>query len=243
MLLIILSICAILAYVFFVYIKNKTLSTVLAVLALLGMIGSSVLLIKNDDNHYGMHQITETKTQKIYSASPSKQMSMILYQPIGTANKHQVYIYKQSANAKKVSHTQASVTTHNRVKTTTGTNKMTTKTTYWVYDNANMKRLFWGLKNGHQYVKRENTLYVNKQTIVLSTKQAKVLQKKASDKTYQAKMKAGAQAFVEAQVKTAMMKDPSMSVSDREQLTKQAAAEYQAKATQQLINDIKNGKY
>lgn len=234
-----LIICAVLSFVFYVYIQNRSLSNTLTAVAVLGLLASIFFMVKNDHDHYGMHQVTQTTTQKIYSASPSKQLPMLVYQPIGTANQHQVYVYKTSATAKKTRHTRAKVTTKNIVKRTTGTNRMVTKKTYWEYQNK-LTKFWFGLSgNGHTYVKETNTLYVQKNWTVLSASQAKKLQQMAKSKSYQAKQKAAATAYVKKAVMAAMTKNPTMSAAQQKQVTKQATAAYQAQAMKQLIAQIK----
>ena len=231
MIIVTLVICAILAFYFYVYLSNRVVSNSLTILAVAGVMVSIFFIVKNDHDYYGMHNVTETKTQRIYSASPSKNLPMMLYQSIGTADKHRVYVYKTSASAK--------VTTSNTVKRTTGHNRIVTTKTYREYKNSTAKFWFGLADNGHQYVKEHNTIYINKNWTVLSAPQAKKLQKLASSKSYQAKQKAAATAYVKKAVMAAMMKNPSMTAAQQKQVTQQAAAAYQAQAMQQLIKQVK----
>lgn len=234
-----LIICAVLSFIFFVYIENKPLSNTLTAIAVIGLLTSIFFMVKNDHDHLGMHNVTTTSSRTIYSASPSKQMPMMVYQPIGTADKHQVYVYKTSANAKKATHTSAKVTTKNVVKRTTGENRIVTKKVYREYKNG-MSNFWFGLSgNGHKYVKETNTIYINKNWTVLSAAQAKKLQKLAGSKSYQAKQKAAAMAYVKQQVMAAMKKNPTMSAAEQKQVTQQATATYQAQAMKQLIAQVK----
>lgn len=238
MILLTLAISVVLSFIFFVYIENKPLSNILTVIAILGAVASTFFIVRNDRDHFGMEKATTTTSQQLYSVGKSKQMQMLLYQPIGTANKKQVYIYQTSANAKKKSHTQAKDTTHNKVIRTNATTHMVTKTTRWQYKN-NASKLWFGIADeGHKLVKRQNTLYVNKNWLVLSTTQAKALQKKMANKTYQAQLKAQGKAFVTKQVMTAMKKNPTMSKVAQAKIAKQAQAEFQAQALKKVIDDI-----
>ncbi|ARQ92397.1 DUF4811 domain-containing protein [Levilactobacillus brevis] len=239
MIIVTLVICAILAFYFYVYLSNRVVANTLTILAVAGVVASIFFIVKNDHDHYGMHNVTETKTQRIYSASPSKNLPMMLYQSIGTADKHRVYVYKTSASAKKTNHTRAKVTTSNTVKRTTGHNRIVTIKTYREYKNSTAKFWFGLADNGHQYVKEHNIIYINKNWTVLSAPQAKKLQKLASSKSYQAKQKAAATAYVKKAVMAAMMKNPSMTAAQQKQITQQAAAAYQAQAMQQLIKQVK----
>lgn len=239
MIIVTLVLSVILAFIFYVYMHNRILSNILTLLMIVIMGISGVLIVKNDHDHYGLHNVTTTKTTTIYSASPSKQMPMMIYQSIGTADKHRVYVYKTSADAKKTTHTAAKVTTTNTVKTTTGKNRIVTTKTYREYKNNTYKFWFGLADNGHQYVKEHNTIYLNKNWTVLSAQQAKQLQKMASSKSYQASQKKAAKAYIQKQVMAAMTKDPTMSAAQRQKLIKQATAEYQAQAMQTLIKQIK----
>ncbi|GAF36612.1 DUF4811 domain-containing protein [Lentilactobacillus farraginis] len=237
MILVTLGICAILSFVCFVYIQNKPLSWILTILSVIGMVISTVFIVKNDTDHYGMKQETKTTYQPLYSVSPSKQMKMLLYQPIGTANKHQVYIYQKSENAKKKSHTTVNDTTNHVIKGN-GVPRIETQTTRWQYQNGAAKFWFGIAGESGKLVKRVNKLYVNKDWLVLSTDQAKALQKKLKDKTYQAQLKAQGKAFVTKQMMAAMKQNPKMSKAQQAQLQKKATAEFQAQAMQKLVRSI-----
>jgi len=239
MIIISVVIFAVLSFIFYVYIHRPALSNTLTAITVIGLLTSIFFMIKNDHDHYGMHEVTKTTTQQIYSASPSKQLPMMLYQSIGTANKHQVYVYKTSANAKKTSHTRAKVTTKNVIKRTTGANRIVTKKTYWEYKSGSYKFWFGLSGNGHTYVKETNTIYINKNWTVLSATQAKKLQALAKSKSYQAKQKTAAVAYVKKAVMAAMTKNPSMTAAQQKQVTQQATAAYQAQAMKQLIAQVK----
>ncbi|KRL23151.1 DUF4811 domain-containing protein [Lentilactobacillus kisonensis] len=239
MILVTLTISIVLSFIFFIYIENKTWSNVLTGIAIICAVLSTFYIVKNDHDHYGMKQVTETTAQPIYSVGKSKQMQMVLYQPIGSANKKQVYIYQKSADTKKKSHTRAKDDTSNKVVRINGESKMITKTTRWKYKNKTAKLWFGIADEGNKLVKQHNTLYINKDWLVLSTTQAKALQKKMADKAYQAKLKTAGKAFVEKQVMAAMQKNPTMSAADRGKLVKQAIAEFQAQAVKKLIASLK----
>jgi len=239
MIIVTLILSVILAFICYVYIHNRIVANSLTVLMVAGVLLSTFFLVRNDHDYLGMHNVTTSSTQKIYSASPSKQMPMMIYQSIGTADKHRVYVYKTSANAKKTTHTAAKITTKNVVKQTTGQNRIVTQKTYREYQNKTSKFWFGLSGNGHQYVKETNTIYLNKNWTVLSAQQAKQLQKMATSKSFQAKQKTAAKAYIQKQVMAAMTKNPSMSAAQRQALIKQATAEFQAQAMQQLIKQIK----
>ncbi|MBZ3776164.1 DUF4811 domain-containing protein [Lentilactobacillus otakiensis] len=236
MIVITLAIGVVLSFIFFIYISNKPASYTLTALSLLLAIVSMVFIIKNDHDHYGMTQVTKQTTQQIYPIG-NKQMQMLLYQPIGTANKHQVYIYQKSKDAKKKSHTQTTDTS-NKVVKVSGSTHMVTNTTRWEY-KSDAAKLWFGISGeNHKFVKRQNILYVNKSVQVLSVQQAKALKKMMASKSYQAKLKTQAKAFVAKQVMVAMKKNPTMSTADRAKIIKQAEAEFQAQAVKNVLKQI-----
>ncbi|MEE8823264.1 hypothetical protein LASUN_08750 [Lentilactobacillus sunkii] len=232
-----LVIGVVLSFVFFIYISSKPASYTLTALSLLLAIVSLVFIIKNDHDHYGMKQVTKTTTEQIYPIG-NKQMQMILYQPIGTANKHQVYVYQKSQDSKKKSHTQTTDTT-NKVVKVSGTTHMVTNTTRWEF-TSDATKLWFGISGeNHKFIKRQNILYVNKSVQVLSVQQAKALKKMMASKSYQAKLKTQAKAFITKQVMTAMKKNPTMSAADRAKVMKQAQADFQAQAVKNALTQIK----
>ncbi|WP_261809746.1 DUF4811 domain-containing protein [Levilactobacillus humaensis] len=239
MILVTLALSAVLAFIFFIYIDNRTVSNILTGLAILSLLTSIFFMIRNDHYHFGLHNESTTRTQKIYSASPSKQMPMMIYQSVGTADKHRVYVYKTSANAKKATHTAAKVTTTNIVKRTSGANRIVTKKVYREFKNGSSRFWFGLTGNGHKYVKETNTIYLNKSWTVLSATQAKQLQKMTSSKSFQAKQKTAATNYVKTKVMAAMTKNPTMSTAEQKKVTQAAAAEYQAQAMKQLIKQVK----
>ncbi|GAX00653.1 DUF4811 domain-containing protein [Secundilactobacillus silagei] len=238
MILVAIGIFAVLAFIFCIYIEKTGLSVTLTTLALLGLVVSSVYAVKNWQHHYGLEQYTTTTTRNIYSVSPNKQMSMILYQPIGSKNNHQVYIYKQNENDKKPVHTQANSDTKNKLSRISGTTQMTTTVTRWRYKNNAAKFWFAFTGENHKFVKRTNKIEVNKNWLVLSVAQSKALQKQMKSKTYQAQLKQQGKAFVMKGMKAAMMKNPTMSPADQAKLQKQLTGEFQAQAMQKMIKSV-----
>lgn len=238
MILVALGLFAVLSFVFFIYIENRTVSVTLTVLAVLGLIISGGFAVKNWKDHFGLEQYTTTTTKNIYSVSPNKQMSMILYQPIGSKNNHQVYIYKNSENAKKPVHTQANSDTKNKLTRINGTTQMTTTVTRWRYKNNAAKFWFAFTGENHKFVKRTNKIEVNKNWLVLSVAQSKALQKQMKNKTYQAQLQQQGKAFVMKGMQAAMMKNPTMSKADQAKLQKQLTGEFQAQAIKKLIAQV-----
>lgn len=240
MILVLLVISTIALFLTFVYMKSSTTRLVLTAIFGVALVGSLVAIVANDSQHFGMEKVTTTKTTTLASAGSSKAMDLLLYQSVGTADKHRVYIYKQTASQKKVSHTAASVKTSNQVKKTTGATKLVTKTTRWTYRSNAMKFWFGIADNNHELVKRQNTFYVKKTWIVLSTTQAKKLSQLV--KQQQATLKSRAKVYVANEVKVAMTKNPNMTKAQLAKLEKAAAAKYQDQAMASMIQEAKSTK-
>ncbi|GAB5054265.1 DUF4811 domain-containing protein [Pediococcus parvulus] len=218
-----------------------TVSIVLA--ALLGL--SLVLIVLNDSDHFGMEKVTTTKTTDLISVSPSKQLKMLLYQDVGTSSKNRVYIYKENASQKKPITTNPDPSkTSNKVKVISGTPRVVTKTTRWVYKSSGYKLWFGIAGNDHKLVKHRNALEINKDWLTLSSAQAKKLQKLVKQNS--ANMKKEAKAYVTAAVKkavtAAMKKDPTMSAAKQKALTteatKKATAAYQKQAMAKIVQEV-----
>lgn len=239
MIVVALTIFTVLSFWCFIYMPGKTLSAVMSTLSVIGVIVSGTFMVLNWHDHYGMKEETVTETKFIYPTSASSQMKPLVYQPVGTANKHQVYVYRTSEKATKTVHTQTDSSTTNKVDTTTKQPYLKVKTTRWTYSNG-AARFWFGLTGqNHKYIRRTNTFYINSDWIVLTADQANQLKKQMADKSAQAKMKAQGKAYVTAKVTAAMKQDPTMSASKRAQLTKQATAEFQQQAIKKLVANLK----
>jgi hypothetical protein len=236
MILVLLVISTIALFLTFVYMHQSATRLLLTAIFGIALVVSLVLIVRNDSAHYGMEKVTTTKTTPLKSAG-SNQMDLLMYQSVGTADKHRVYIYKQTTGQKKVSHTTASTKITNQVKRTTGTTKLVTKTTRWTYKRNAAKFWFGIADNDHELVSRHNTFYIKKHWVVLSTMQAKKLSTLAKQ---QAKtLKSRAKVYVGNEVKAAMMKNPSLSKAQLAKLEKAAAAKFQAQAMQSMIQQVK----
>lgn len=196
---------------------------------LLGMIsglifvGSTLMITANFHEHWGMKQVTTTKTQKIYSTS--SQMQLALYQPVGTSGKDNVYIYQTKPRQKTPQHTQANEFTTNRlVWTDSDQATLTVKETRWRFKNDFYKVLFAGSKMDGKLVSRTNTFRYPKTFVKISVKQAQALKSPAT----QAQLKAQAAAYVTAKVQAAKQQNPDLTEAQLQKLTQQAQQEYQA---------------
>ncbi|MDN2453211.1 DUF4811 domain-containing protein [Lactobacillus sp. UCMA15818] len=242
-----LIICAILLFVSMINIDKALLRNVLSVIFALGLIVSMIFLIENDKRHFGMHKVENVKTSKLVSTASSKQINLLLYQTVGTSGKEKVYIYKAKSSQKKATTTNPDpANTQNKVRKTSGSAKLVTRTLRWEYKSNSYKFWFGILGNGHKLIRHYNTFKINDTWAVLSTQQAKKLQKLAKNED-QTKVQAQAKAYIKAQVKekltAAMTKDPTMSTQEQQALTAkaslQAQKDFKKQALQELISEAK----
>ncbi len=195
---------------------------------LLGMIsglifvGSTLMITANFHEHWGMKQVTTTKTQKIYSTS--SQMQLALYQPVGTSGKDNVYIYQTKPRQKTPQHTQANeFTTNHLVWTDSDQATLTVKETRWRFKNDFYKVLFAGSKMDGNLVSRTNTFRYPKTFVKISVKQA------------QAQLKAQVAAYVTARVQAAKQQNPNLTEAQLQKLAQQAQQEYQAQMIKKMM--------
>lgn len=210
---------------------------------LLGMIsglifvGSTLMITANFHEHWGMKQVTTTKTQKIYSTS--SQMQLALYQQVGTSGKDNVYIYQTKPRQKTPQHTQANEFTTNRlVWTDSDQATLTVKETRWRFKNDFYKVLFAGSKMDGHLISRTNTFRYPKTFVKISVKQAQALKKQAQalkSPTAQAQLKTQAAAYVTAKIQAAKQQNPDLTEAQLQKLTQQAQQEYQAQMIKKMM--------
>ncbi|WP_201307184.1 DUF4811 domain-containing protein [Companilactobacillus farciminis] len=241
MVLISILLCAGLAYFFAVFLKNKKVGYSLAFTFIGLFIIGLVLLISNEYGHFGMEKVTTEKTYQIQSVQ--KGANLLLEKKLGTNGKESVYVYRtpETAKAKKPQTTKVDSQVKNVVKTGNYKNAtVTKKTTRWEYKNGFHSFLFGISDNNKEFIKQTNTFKVGDDWLVLTTTQAKQLQKKMNSKAFKAQMKQEGEAFVKAEVTKAMMQNPAMTAAQQKQVTKQAQQAFQAQAQAKLIQEIKN---
>ena len=210
---------------------------------LLGMIsglifvGSTLMITANFHEHWGMKQVTTTKTQKIYSTS--SQMQLALYQQVGTSGKDNVYVYQTKPRQKTPQHTQANEFTTNRlVWTDSDQATLTFKETRWRFKNDFYKVLFAGSKMDGHLISRTNTFRYPKTFVKISVKQAQTLKKQAQalkSPTAQAQLKTQAAAYVTAKIQAAKQQNPDLTEAQLQKLTQQAQQEYQAQMIKKMM--------
>ena len=234
---VIMFIGAIAFFVSIMFAPNMRTRWILGLITGLIFVGSTVIITANFHDHWGMKRITTTKTQKIYSAS--SQMQLILYQPVGTSGKDNVYIYQTKPRQKTPQHTQANEFTTNRlVWTDSDQATLTVKETRWRFKNDFYKVLFAGSKMDGKLVSRTNTFRYPKTFVKISVKQAQALKKQAQalkSPATQAQLKAQAAAYVTAKVQAAKQQNPDLTEAQLQKLTQQAQQEYQAQMIKKMM--------
>ena len=216
--------------------SNRT-RWLLGLISVLIFVGSTLMITANFHEHWGMKQVTTTKTQKIYSTS--SQMQLALYQQVGTSGKDNVYVYQTKPRQKTPQHTQANEFTTNRlVWTDSDQATLTFKETRWRFKNDFYKVLFAGSKMDGKLVSRTNTFRYPKTFVKISVKQAQALKKQAQalkSPTAQAQLKTQAAAYVTAKIQAAKQQNPDLTEAQLQKLTQQAQQEYQAQMIKKMM--------
>lgn len=250
MIILLLILSIILFFLTWNLIRNNVLSYTLGGIFALCTILTGGLIVANFSAHYGMEKVTTTKTEQL--ASSSKEMDMLLYQPIGTDGSEKVVIYKNTASQKKTKATKTDDTT-SKIVENAKSNKLVVKETRWTY-KGNGYRLMFGIANNDKTLeKRTNTFYVKKSWTTLTVKQAKAMPKiakaeeaKMNTTAGKAKLAADGATFVKAAVTNAMMKDASISKADQAKIAEQATtifkAQTKAKVMQDVLKEVKEVK-
>lgn len=230
-------ISALLFIVSYVVMQHGIGRVILYVASFILLVFSLTAITAADSWHWGMKQETKTTTQTIKPVSSLKQMdmNMLIEQKLGTKNE-KIVVYKLSDKG-KTKHTQIDVNTTNKYKhIKAGDAKLVTKTKQYVYKNNFFKLLFAGLGGKSVYKSRTNTFELPDNYVVLTSKQAKDLQKQAkTSKKQQAAQKAKMAQVVKQQMMAAMQKNPTMSPAQQKALQKQIVA----KATEAAMSQQK----
>ncbi|MGY3766267.1 DUF4811 domain-containing protein [Vagococcus vulneris] len=195
---------------------------------------SLILIVLNVSNHYGMKQVTETKEISLVSSGDTNGPKLLLYQPLGNGEET-VFLYKTKDSQKKPKATGTDYVTNEVIKNSKSP-KLIEKKTYWVYKNRGFERFFHINGSKKEFVKEENEFQVPSDWYVLTTDQAKELQKTMQDQKIQ--IESDAKAFAANQLKEAMMKNPKLDKAAQHQLAEKAGADYQAKVFQETVEKI-----
>lgn len=230
MITVIMFIGAIAFFVSIMFAPNMRTRWILGLITGLIFVSSTVMITANFHDHWGMKQVTTTKTQKIYSTS--SQMQLALYQQVGTSGKDNVYIYQTKPRQKTPQHTQANEFTTNRlVWTDSDQATLTVKETRWRFKNDFYKVLFAGSKMDGHLISRTNTFRYPKTFVKISVKQAQALKSPAA----QAQLKTQAAAYVTAKIQAAKQQNPDLTEAQLQKLTQQAQQEYQAQMIKKMM--------
>lgn len=205
-------------------------------LGCLTLLGAALLMIGNDNWHWGMVQVTTTKTTKIASVSPSRQLDLLVYQPLKHSSTERVYAYRLPASSQQ-HHTAADLKTTNRVSPqNTATPTLVTKTTSWRYRSGIWRWLFSDTGKHHEVIKTENTFVLPRSWETLSVRQSKWLAQAADDQVRSAKHTlAGTVAQIVAEQRLA---NPSLT-DDQLQAIKQRATRTATTQAQQQLPQLK----
>ncbi|MFC6206867.1 DUF4811 domain-containing protein [Levilactobacillus tongjiangensis] len=224
----------------FVFIGGLLLMPTKATRLITGAIGllllstMAILMIGNDNWHWGMHQTTTTSTVNIRSMSPDKRLGLLVYQPIRQSKDERVYVYKDANAAQQ--HTTASLKISNHVSfKSTKQAQLTTKRTYWAY-NQHWQWLFKWTGSRHKLIRRQNTFVLPETWTTLSSAQAKWLSTAVKTKEAAAKLKLQKQVAVA--FKAALAQQPTMTSQQQQALKKKLTDQARLVADQHLTQNL-----
>ncbi|KRM96043.1 hypothetical protein FC19_GL001110 [Liquorilactobacillus aquaticus DSM 21051] len=242
MILLILTISTICFFISYVYVAEKKKRLLTAAISAFVMLLSIFMIVANFYSHYGMTKTTSIKQQQIYPVSTFGETKLILYRPIGTKGKENVWIYASKKNQKTPKHTQANEYTSNKVAVSPDEQAyLKTAETRWTYKSKTYKFLFGIAQNNKQLIKRINTLILPKSWERLSVSQAQRLKKRLKSSQAQAQLKEQISRDVKTEMAAKIEENPSLAKDQAAQaaLIKQLSAQAQKKAVEQIINEIK----
>lgn len=156
------------------------LSLIIAALCVIG-------IVEHDYNHWGMKSQTTVETQRLTS-SAVPQMPVLLYQPLGNGTE-KIYLYKTADKPKKLVATKTDKMAV-KIKKNAKVAQVSIKTTRYVYKNKLDEAMFSIFGHNKELKKREYDFSIPKNWQVLSTKQAKQLQKQMQKRAALLKKKA-----------------------------------------------------
>lgn len=214
---------------------KKRWQTLLSLVFGLLFVLSLGLIVGNITNHFGMEEVTETKTTPLVSSADQSDVNMLLYQSLGDGTE-KVYLYRTDDKQKEPKATGTKNET-NKVEQTDGKAEKVSETTYWVYKNDQYKFWFNLADNNHEYERRVNTFKLPNDWIELSTDQASELAKRVEEQ--KSTMEAEAQKFVKEGLMKAIAQNPAMSQEEQQQVSKDLATAYQKQALAKLVAEVK----
>lgn len=228
-----ITIISVLAFALTNIFAKKTWQTIFSILFATIFLVSLGFIIANDHYHFGMKKFTETTTQTLTSTSGSKNINMLLYQPLGNGTE-KIYLYKTNEAQKKPKRTGTdhieNVIKKNQTKTQVQTDK-----TYWIYNSATARFWFGLSSKNHQLIKEKNTFNIQKDWLVLSTGQAKKLEKLVSENG--SSMQNEAKNYIHKKVEAALVQNPTMDQITQQRIIQDATQEYQKQAIVKLVSE------
>lgn len=190
------------------------------------LVGSTTMMVLNYHSHFGMKKVTTTTSAKI--APVSDKLPIALYQPLGTAGKEEVLIYRRSATG-KVRHTPADENISSQMKfAAVSSPTMTTTKTSWQFKNSFYRALFlWSGMNG-TLIKQKTTITYPREFVKVSVQQMKKLKKQlkqTANPSAQAAQKQAMSAAVAAELAKHPRATPQQKQAIAQQVQRQAAAQ------------------
>lgn len=198
-------------------------------------VGSTVAMIANGSEHFGMKKETVVKEQSLGSSGDMDGMDILMYQGLGDGSE-KIYLAKSSAEQKEPKATGTTNTTNKVIENSTEAKWVQSKT-YWVPKNKLMKALFDYGNSKKEFVSEKNEFYVPKDWQVLSTDQLEEFGKLMKEK--QVTMEEDAKTFVQAGIQEAMAKNPTMDKEAIAKLTEALTGEFQQKVVTDILSEIK----
>ena len=116
---------------------NRSIGNTISFIVIAGCL---IAIVLNDNYHWGMHQVTTTKTETLLPLK--NQQTALGVKKLGTGSE-KVVVYRTSVEPKKIQHTSATLTTTASLKTGTPAT-VKTVTTRWRYQ-GHWSEVFFGL--------------------------------------------------------------------------------------------------
>lgn len=222
MIIILMFVVAVALFASVMFINGRTIRVISTAIFSILFVGSTTLMTLNYSHHFGMHQVTTTTKQTVYSAGGK--LPLAIYQPVGTSGRDNVLVYKTNLHQAKVHHTQANEYTTSKMKfSNRQLPQLTTTETRWRFKNKFYQGLYmWSGMDG-TLVKRTNVINYPQAYVKVTTAQAKQLQANAGKAS--SAMQGQLQAAVTSKVQAAMAQNPHMSAHQIQQVSQQAEQE------------------
>lgn len=197
-------------------------------------LGSTLLMIANGSQHFGMKKEAVVKEQPLVSSADMNGLNILMYQSLGDGTE-KVYLTKETDNQEEPKATGTDKVT-NEVTETKEEAKLIQTKYYWVPKNKVMKWFFnYGSKK-EEFISEKNEFYLPSDWLVLSTDQLKAFGELMKAK--QATIESDAKAYIEKGIKKAMIENPQLSQDELTKLTEKLTAEFQQQAVSEMISQL-----